>query len=182
MVARIPVGSHLGIEFKSHDNSLAVQLSNKAVHNLLLQASREYPNETGGVLLGHYDAALHTATVTALGPWSRDSVKRAASFVRGSSGLNSFLRKLWLTTVCKEHYLGEWHTHPNSVPEPSRVDRETMWSIAKDEKALCPEPILLILAGSLKHVADVGVFIFPRGGREIQLLACLSDVLRLTAR
>ena len=170
MVTRIPVGKHRELEFVARNDELIVRISSEAVRKLLAQASRGYPDETGGVLVGYYDTSLHRAIVTGIGPCPRDSVKRTGFFVRGTRGLSPFLRRLWRGTDGMRHYLGEWHTHPNGIAESSYVDRKTMWAVANDEKTLCPEPILVILAGSLKNAAEVGVFLYPRGHREIRLV------------
>jgi hypothetical protein len=47
----------------------------------------------------------------------------------------------------KEYYLGDWHFHPFSPPNPSADDYDQMLRIASSPNWKCPEPVLLIIGG-----------------------------------
>lgn len=78
--------------------------------------------EAGGVLLGRHlldseDLVVDEVTT----PQSADRRSRFGFF---RSSLHSDLaRRRWEIQGCKMAYLGLWHTHPQSVPHPSSVDR-----------------------------------------------------------
>ena len=121
-----------------------------------------HPLETGGVLIGQYNAGLDTATVTRVTGPPSDSLRKRTSFYRGIQGLQELLRALWPK---EEYYLGEWHYHPGSSPEPSAEDVRRMQEIADSDQANCPEPILLVVGNGYALTAHV----FPRQQGTLRL-------------
>ena len=114
------------------------------------------------MLIGHYNETLDTAIVTrATGP-PPDSRRRRTAFYRGTQGLHELLRVLWPK---KEYYLGEWHYHPGSSPEPSATDVKRMQDIAENDDSNCPEPILLV-AGENRAIT---AHIFARNQGVVRL-------------
>lgn len=124
--------------------------------------------ETGGILLGRYSEDLRCASIHSITGPPPDSKKRFSQFVRGIKGLPELLAKLWNKTD-RTYYLGEWHHHPLSIPNPSPDDINQMNQIANSEKYACPEPILLILSGSPSENWTVTANIFKRNGSAISL-------------
>jgi integrative and conjugative element protein (TIGR02256 family) len=169
MVSGLSIGIAMPTEYSSQDGAFVVTIRQEVASSLLGQAAHAYPNETGGVLVGHYDDSHHVATVEKLTPKAPDSVAGRSAFLRGAKSIGRFLRRLWDTTNPKLHYLGEWHTHPDGSEVASPTDRCTMRSITDDERALCPEPILLILGGDFKRRLSVGAYVYPRGKTEVRL-------------
>lgn len=169
MVSRISIDAHAPLAFTSDDHNFTVQVRGEVVRKLISDAAYSYPQETGGVLIGRYDQSHQIAFVEKLAPQTPDSVRLRTSFIRGATKLVAFLKKLWKASEPRLHYLGEWHTHPCGSPDPSARDCKTMWSIANNRRTLCPEPILVILAGDFKKCVDIGVYIFPRGREELSL-------------
>lgn len=45
-------------------------------------------------------------------------------------------------------YLGDWHSHPDTAPSPSRKDKRTARKVARAGDARAPHP-LTIIAGSI---------------------------------
>jgi len=112
---------------------------------MLGHCRRSAKKETGGIVIGHYNAR-HTCAICqrVTGP-PGDSVHVAARFLRGVSGLQKLLNRMWQRQ--QEYYLGEWHYHPFAAPAPSPSDVMQMLSIAEDPNYSCPEPILIIVGG-----------------------------------
>lgn len=105
------------------------------------------PNETGGVMLGHRNGR-HTVV--------RSIVDAGPAAVRWPTGMrpDTMYQTRAIEAAFKESegavtYLGDWHSHPDSVGRPSRRDRRTLRNIATDRDALCPAPVMLIF-GSLE--------------------------------
>lgn len=71
------------------------------------------PNETGGVLFGYYSDDLKTAIVTDTFIDRKSSKGTLRNFIRGEIGFKKYSKKMWENN---KFYLGEWHTHPNSLP------------------------------------------------------------------
>jgi integrative and conjugative element protein (TIGR02256 family) len=158
----------LPLEYGSEDDLFMLRITPEVAAELVSQAIRAYPRETGGILVGHYGDSHHLAVVDRVGPKSSDSRGRRTAFIRGGNKLRDFLSALWRSSP-RLHYIGEWHTHPDAVPEPSGTDRASMWAIATDEREMCPEPVLVILGGNFSHRVCVGAFVFPRGRSESRL-------------
>ena len=123
------------------------------------------PCETGGILIGRYSADLRAAMVARATRAPRDSKSRPTRFTRGTHGLDRMLSRAWRGGL---HYLGEWHYHPGSFPEPSPTDRTQMSEIASEPKMQCATPLLLILG-------DVGqeprIAAYAHIGGELRFLA-----------
>ena len=82
--------------------------------------------ETGGLLFGERDDAARVIWVTEASGPPPGSIASAARFVCGVQGtaeLNAGKRSRTRGSV---HYLGMWHTHPDSLPLPSTTDWTAM--------------------------------------------------------
>lgn len=109
-------------------------------------ADQHYPFETGGMLLG-YEAGNGAAVVTHLigpGPTAKHSRFR---FSPDSEYQQAELEAHFRATKGKETYLGDWHTHPHSNSNLSRVDKKTLARIAKTPTSGTRTPLMAILGG-----------------------------------
>lgn len=100
-----------------------VEIARPAMEKLLgyRQLDDEAP-EAGGVLLGRYildtdDVVIDDITA----PCTDDECSRF-SFKRSAPAHQAAIDEAWASTTGRIHYLGEWHTHPESNPTPSRTD------------------------------------------------------------
>lgn len=101
--------------------------------------------EIGGVLMGEHvgdeDYVVREIAVQTGGG-------TFASFVRGVQGA---LRPLTLFFRSRGHdyrrfnYVGEWHSHPSFVCEPSARDEDTMWDIVDDPQVGAHFVVLLVV-------------------------------------
>lgn len=136
-------------------NDLIVEFETSELKDMVRKSLALSRNETGGIITGRYSSDRKKAIVkTFYGP-TIDSKGTQFSFVRGKKGLSELLCKLWITN---EYYLGEWHLHPLSSPDASSIDIDQMLKISQDNNYKCPEPILIIVGGtidSLKYNAYV---------------------------
>lgn len=121
-------------------------MSAEAVAVIQEQALLKHPHETGGILLGYYSSNLRLATAVVATPPPPDSKHGPTNFERGTKGL----RKL-LADAKKQrpalHYLGEWHTHPNSGPKPSGTDLWQMQESSLRKLYGAKSPLLLVVGG-----------------------------------
>lgn len=98
------------------------------------QLSNSTP-ESGGVLIG-MRRGEHFEITTATKPENTDSRKRFR-FKRRRQGHSETVRKRWVETLGYENYLGEWHTHPEDNPIPSKLDlNEWQKAAIRHEKLL----------------------------------------------
>jgi Prokaryotic homologs of the JAB domain len=81
------------------------------------------PNETGGVLLGHFDVHYSFCYLIDALPSPVDSVEWPTAYYRGVAGLRDAVLSIEEKTLGHVTYVGEWHSHPHGVSaNPSSDD------------------------------------------------------------
>lgn len=80
--------------------------------------------EAGGILLG-FRRDPHLEVLDATLPSEHD-VRRRYQFIRRSRSHQLQATKAWRESGRTMDYLGEWHTHPESHPRPSTIDRSEL--------------------------------------------------------
>lgn len=107
------------------------------------QIAKHYPNECGGILVGHIEG--DTATVENIIIPTR-FLSSPVFFRRMASFINKCLQKIFKQSNGKTIYLGEWHSHPDGWPVPSSTDCQTMRKIAQHDGVRIQTPLLLIIS------------------------------------
>jgi integrative and conjugative element protein (TIGR02256 family) len=153
------------VVFSSIDQQFSFELSDSQISYLLDFIKRSRAKETGGILIGKYNRDHSVAIVKKLTGPPKDSSSGFVWFQRGLHGLQQLLERHW---VKQEYYLGEWHYHPYSSPNPSHQDIQQMKTIALSKPYHCPEPIMMIIGGDIESY-DIRVFIALRGKEFIEL-------------
>lgn len=147
-------------EFKNEEIDVKVILEDKAYISLEKIVNNSGELETGGILIGYYDVSCQNAIITELTNAPKDSKKGRNWFSRGVFGLKKLLINRW--RLKGDYYLGEWHLHPKSFPQPSSIDVAQMKQISKDKRYNCKEPLLLIVGEN-------------NGKLEIYLMLIMND-------
>lgn len=114
------------------------------VHIKLEHTARHaLPKETGGLLVGYRadngDLVIHEA----IGP-GPNAQHSAVSFVPDHRWQCNRLDAIYERSNGQLIYLGDWHTHPNGVPEMSGIDRRTLRAIALHPGISSSAPVMLI--------------------------------------
>lgn len=120
----------------------------KVPHSILEELSayerRPARNEGGGILLGlvfeDHDEILELAA-----PNKTDKAK-LFSFTRRKNPAQRKINYAWNTSGGHVVYLGEWHTHPGSIPTPSTQDKK-MIENALRTTLMEIEYLYLVIAG-----------------------------------
>lgn len=98
-----------------------------------IQSEYDFKSEMGGVLAGLLDAEQNVFRITDMSfPYESDKRDRC-HFSRNSSGHQEWMDKIWQESNQTKSYLGEWHTHDEDIPVPSRIDRNTWKRISRQE-------------------------------------------------
>lgn len=111
--------------------------------DILAEAQRALPNETGGVLLG-WSTDSDIVITHAVGPGAR-AEHQPTRFLPDRDWQADEIARLYEESGRTIEYLGDWHTHPGGDPYPSALDSAALRRIALDEAARCPRPIMGIL-------------------------------------
>lgn len=110
-------------------------------------ANQAYPLETGGVLIGYAGGAsdneLVITAITGPGP---NAIQRLTSFEPDHDFQVGEIAYHYRKSRGIHTYLGDWHTHPDSGPELSRLDKKTLKRIALHREARLERPVMAILA------------------------------------
>lgn len=98
----------------------------KAFHKMQAYIQDNHSKEeAGGIMLGYCIDKNNFSIIEVTVPNKGDKRSRY-SFWRSSVLHQRFLNKLFKMSKGKTIYLGEWHTHPEDVPNPSGLDRKSI--------------------------------------------------------
>jgi integrative and conjugative element protein (TIGR02256 family) len=126
-------------------------LASESAREMIDEARSWVPCETGGVLLGWRRGPDVVVThVIDAGP----RAQHGQTWFRPDSDWQADrIARLYEDSGRTLSYLGDWHTHPDGRPVPSRRDVRTLRCIAGAAEARCPDPVMLIW-GSTGSSAD----------------------------
>ena len=103
-------------------------------------------DETGGILLGEIDDALGVISIdVATGP-PPDSKKSPELFECGIEGTYALCEFHAKESRNSTKFVGVWHTHPVSMPEPSAVDLRAMEQILHLQEKT-PRHVVMLIVG-----------------------------------
>jgi integrative and conjugative element protein (TIGR02256 family) len=130
-------------------------ISETAFRDMVEEANRTYPMETGGVLVGYFGESGEPVVFAAIGP-GPNAAHLKSRFMPDHTWQCEQLEDLFQKSSGTWVYLGDWHTHPDSSPKMSQLDKRTLRSIAKYKQAENPQPLMLIGGYSLPNWDWVG--------------------------
>jgi integrative and conjugative element protein (TIGR02256 family) len=83
--------------------------------------------EAGGTLIGRYISGKDDVVVDEItAPLPSDEQTRQ-TFHRTQTPHQQKIERAWMDSGHTQTYLGEWHTHPEAIPEPSKLD-QSVWT------------------------------------------------------
>lgn len=162
------------------DGSCAVEIPQSIVDAMVTRADATHPLETGASLVGGYSGDQRTAYVDVVAPTPEDAERSRYGFRRGMKGLAAFLERVFIKSKGKQYYIGEFHSHPGGAPTPSPDDDAAQFSIARDPRAQCTAPVLVIV-GADPGARQIGVYVYSRHGTKWVLAPCergCTEVIR----
>ena len=107
-----------GIEFSNSTVTLDISLT--VIEKFRKYEQREGYNESGGILLGYVTKNFDYIQEITI-PNKYDS-KGLTFFIRSKEPAQKKINKSWKISKGSLIYLGEWHTHYENNPKPSRDD------------------------------------------------------------
>ncbi|WP_197426988.1 Mov34/MPN/PAD-1 family protein [Noviluteimonas gilva] len=119
----------------------------RGIQQDLEELARDWePLEVGGVLAGYWNgqAAIVTDFV---GP-GNDAQHHRYTFVPDDEYHVDEIARLYRESNGATTYLGDWHTHPSGTARLSPLDKRTLRRIANAPEARCPDPLMVLFAGS----------------------------------
>jgi integrative and conjugative element protein (TIGR02256 family) len=128
-------------------SSQALWISYPIFQRMIDEAEKWAPYETGGVLMG-YQAQNNDLVVTDLIGAGDNATHKYTGFTPDQDYQLEQIAQVYVRSGGTITYLGDWHTHPNSKPEPSLLDKRTLTRIALTPESKNIRPIMAILGGS----------------------------------
>lgn len=124
-----------------------VALSDRLRDAILQQRTERLPNETGGALVGAFDAQRRRVYLVDHVPAPADSVEQPTAFVRGADGLPEAFEHVAAATARQLDYAGEWHSHPDGHSTRPSTDDVALFAWLSDHRLTDGFPPLMLIAG-----------------------------------
>lgn len=154
-----------------------VWVADGAAKNLVAEASRKSPLETGGVLLGYQvgDGSL-TVVTAVVGPGPNAQHSRTG-YVPDHEYQEQEIASTYATSGRCTTYVGDWHSHPGGALYLSRTDVRTLRAIARHKGARLARPVMIV-AASGRPEWDIGVWQWRPTWLKFAAGAALATVRR----
>ena len=112
---------------------------------IVAEADEWAPLETGGALMGYESRdGLVIMDLVGAGP---NAVRRRSEFVPDPEYQLADMARVYEASGRVHTYIGDWHTHPGSLPAPSLKDRRAVWMVSRNAASRCERPLMLIMGG-----------------------------------
>jgi len=112
------------------------------------------PNETGGILIGHFDVQNLTCYLVDALPSPRDSIEWPEAYYRGCEGLHAAVLEIENKTLGQLTYVGEWHSHPNGCTTYPSADDMTAYGWLVYHMNFDSYPAIMLIVG---HGDSLGI-------------------------
>ncbi|XAT59573.1 hypothetical protein GN278_01255 [Rhodobacteraceae bacterium Araon29] len=155
------------IRHKERNHGHDVFVSQAAAKGIAAEVSRASRTlgpdvETGGLMFGEIDDSLgllHLDAVTGPPP---DSVHSPKLFLCGTDGTRERSELEKRRSGGASRFIGIWHTHPVSPPNPSDVDLGAMQNILQISKTP-PRHTVMLIIGHASTDPEWGIYLYRRG-------------------
>lgn len=114
----------LNMRFKAQGGQVAV-LSEPVIAHLLAHRQKRWGREAGGQLFGVFEGSRTVRVLKATGPRKTDL--RRLFFYKPDKIAEQ--REIDESFSSGLHYVGDWHTHPQMIPTPSRFDVDSLQNV-----------------------------------------------------
>lgn len=106
--------------------------------------------EAGGILLGRFIQESSNIVIDQVTVPFNNDVCRRGYFHRQDQKHQQIINDIWLQSHGTCNYLGEWHTHPQVIPNPSDLDLSEWRRKAKDDSY--PGTFLIFIIVGTRHM------------------------------
>ena len=108
----------------------------KPLIDMIRRNCQTMPNlaESGGILIGRENISNNNIIIEfATEPMVKD-IQRRTRFIRKDVGHILFYEKLYKENNGIYRYIGEWHTHPENIPQYSFLDKNNWKKIFRQDR------------------------------------------------
>jgi len=94
-------------------------------------SSYDFRIESGGIIIGILNPANNQIVITDVTEPCIKDKRSPFSYIRSSHGHQEIMDRLWEESNQRKTYLGEWHTHCQESPIPSKTDIKNWTEISR---------------------------------------------------
>jgi len=142
----------------------SIVIANKFIRSIIERSIAKRPLEACGILVGYYSKDLTTAIVTEV-LHSEDETATLVS-TKFDPSLQKQLNDIWDKTDGNRYMVGDWHSHPNGSPEPSKKDDDAIFKGVNEQH---PENMSLIIGRNLTE-NDIQIHIYKKPDIKIKMV------------
>ncbi len=102
--------------------------------------------EAGGIILGRFIKSCSDIVIDDITHPMPGDIRKRYYYYRRKEPHQELIEKLWITSNGTCNYLGEWHTHPEDYPTPSRFDYSN-WKIVLKEFNYDSKSLFFVIVG-----------------------------------
>ena len=132
----------------SISNNNKLKIDEKPIESMLsyVQDSIE-KNEAGGVILARFIKDSNNIVIDMNTIPMKGDIRTRTRFKRGKKRHQKIIDEIWKETEGTCNYIGEWHTHPEENPSPSKTDINSWKKILKND-VYSSEYLYFIIVGT----------------------------------
>lgn len=123
---------------------------------------RNSKHETGGLLFGEFDEVLGIAWVSNVSGPPKDSKFSPTEFNLGIQGISDLSNQYAQKTHGMVRYIGTWHTHPGSSPNPSETDLCGIAKIFAETPSDSHHHLMIIVGQAATQTPQIGMYAFEK--------------------
>lgn len=147
--------------FENNNKKVSLVIEDKLLNKLSSIAIENFPNESGGLLVGNYSLDFRTLYIKG---FITPNIQKKSLFYYRRSANNLIDSLIKLYEEKEQYYIGEWHSHPNGNSMYSSTDLKAMIAIAHSESVNIENPILLILGIKKEELNEFSIYVYNNKG------------------
>lgn len=129
-------------------NGIKLIISQEVIDKINRYRQFSNDNESGGILLGKKELNSETYIISNITVPSIYDFSTKTSFIRDKNNAQKRINEIWESSNGIVNYIGEWHTHSEKNPIPSKTDKELVQQLYKDKTNVFRYFFMIILGNT----------------------------------
>lgn len=126
-------------------DKLKVIIEDNALNHMYKYKPERYSYENGGVLLGKFNKNESVYIISDVSTTNNKDKKGRNFFIRNKRQAQIIINEFWEKSKGEINYLGEWHTHNETYPNPSFTDKNLVKQMLNNKNLEIKNVFMIIL-------------------------------------